>query len=232
MKEIAALLALWRDKERSSREVRRVATRHLEDLEERIEAMREMSATLRQLVHSRHGDDRADCPILVSRPGHLDVGYGGRNRRARVVGEQLGHWAIVSFRARRRRFVGDRLRMLATISHDLGGPITRLRLRTEQIAVEADVQRKMLGDLDEMAQMVASVLAFSSDEATDETSHAMGLAALLATLCEDAKNDPARQWAGVRRQGVGAMGLRARRHPRLLAVRQADRHALIESCTA
>ena len=64
MSEIAALLALWRDTERSSREVKQVAGRHLADLEKRIEEMRSMAATLRKLVRSCHGDDRPDCPIL------------------------------------------------------------------------------------------------------------------------------------------------------------------------
>jgi hypothetical protein len=46
-----------------------VAARHLEDLEERIEAMREMAATLRQLGHSCHGNDRADCPVFADLGG-------------------------------------------------------------------------------------------------------------------------------------------------------------------
>ena len=64
MAEIAALLALWRDMERPSREVKEVAGRHLADLEKRIEEMRSMAATLRKLVRSCRGDDRPDCPIL------------------------------------------------------------------------------------------------------------------------------------------------------------------------
>ncbi len=70
--EIAALLALWRDKQRSSREVRDVAMRHLADLESRIAAMRAMAATLGRLVHSCHGDDRPDCPILADLGGDAD----------------------------------------------------------------------------------------------------------------------------------------------------------------
>jgi signal transduction histidine kinase len=94
--------------------------------------------------------------------------------------------AFNQMQTRIRSFVEDRLRMLAAISHDLRGPITRLQLRIEQIAVDADTQRKMLADLDEMAQMVDSSLAFARDEATDEASQPVDLAALLNTLCDDA----------------------------------------------
>jgi MerR family transcriptional regulator, copper efflux regulator len=71
MTEIAALLALWRDKERPSREVRTLAYRHLANLEQRIAEMNGMAATLRQLVKSCRGDDRAECPILADFGGGL-----------------------------------------------------------------------------------------------------------------------------------------------------------------
>ncbi|HYA73847.1 MAG TPA: Cu(I)-responsive transcriptional regulator [Roseiarcus sp.] len=64
IEEIATLLALWRDKRRPSREVRRIARTHLDDLESRILEMQAMAATLRKLVRSCHGDDRPECPIL------------------------------------------------------------------------------------------------------------------------------------------------------------------------
>jgi MerR family gold-responsive transcriptional activator of gol and ges genes len=69
MSEIAALLALWRDKERPSREVKTLAARHLAGLEQRIADMKGMASTLRQLVSSCHGDDRAECPILADLGG-------------------------------------------------------------------------------------------------------------------------------------------------------------------
>ena len=94
--------------------------------------------------------------------------------------------AFNQMQTRIRSFVEDRLRMLAAISHDLRGPITRMRLRIEQIAIDADAQRKLLADLDEMAQMVDSSLAFARDEATDEVSQPVDLAALVNTLCDDA----------------------------------------------
>ncbi|MGO9741346.1 MAG: Cu(I)-responsive transcriptional regulator [Roseiarcus sp.] len=64
MAEISELLALWRDKSRPSRDVRKLAADHLRDLERRIAEMQTMAATLRRLVASCHGDDRAHCPIL------------------------------------------------------------------------------------------------------------------------------------------------------------------------
>ena len=74
LSEIAALLALWRDKQRSSREVRKLAADHLIDLERRIAEMQSIAATLRQLVHACHGDDRTACPILDDLSGQPGLG--------------------------------------------------------------------------------------------------------------------------------------------------------------
>src|SRR6202044_3438445 len=62
--EIEALLALWRDRARPSREVKRIAEAHIGDLEARVADMQAMAKTLRTLVAACHGDDRPDCPIL------------------------------------------------------------------------------------------------------------------------------------------------------------------------
>jgi len=64
IEEIGALLALWRDRARPSREVRRIAEAHMKDLEARIAEMQAMAKTLRELIDKCHGDDRPDCPIL------------------------------------------------------------------------------------------------------------------------------------------------------------------------
>ncbi len=62
--EISELLALWRDKSRPSREVKRIAAAHIADLEQRIAEMQGVVATLKNLSHCCAGDDRPDCPIL------------------------------------------------------------------------------------------------------------------------------------------------------------------------
>jgi len=64
MDEITALLSLWRNKQRPNREVRQIASSHLEQLEARIAEMQRMADALRSLVMACHGDGRPDCPIL------------------------------------------------------------------------------------------------------------------------------------------------------------------------
>lgn len=84
-----------------------------------------------------------------------------------------------------RRFVEDRTRMLAAISHDLRSPITRLRLRTE-LFPESEGRERMLADLDEMEAMVASTLDFARGDAQDEPSEAIDLASMLEAICDNA----------------------------------------------
>ena len=64
IKEIAALLGLWRNRRRASADVKRIANDHVADLQRRIDEMQAMQRTLKQLAHSCHGDERPDCPIL------------------------------------------------------------------------------------------------------------------------------------------------------------------------
>ncbi len=81
-----------------------------------------------------------------------------------------------------RRFVDDRLRMVAAISHDLRTPITRLRLRAEFIEDEVQ-QQKMLADLDEMENMISTTITFAREEASSEPMQDMDLVALLQSVC-------------------------------------------------
>jgi MerR family transcriptional regulator, copper efflux regulator len=64
IQEIGVLLALWRDRGRPSRELKRIAEAHIGELERRIAEMQAMAKTLRKLVRACHGDDRPECPIL------------------------------------------------------------------------------------------------------------------------------------------------------------------------
>jgi MerR family copper efflux transcriptional regulator len=64
VREIASLLALWRDQRRASAEVKGLANRHLADIDRKIAELRSVRRTLESLVARCHGDARADCPIL------------------------------------------------------------------------------------------------------------------------------------------------------------------------
>jgi len=64
MKEIAGLLGLWQDRRRASSDVKRMANRHIAELDARIAVLQGMRRTLEHLAHCCHGDDRPDCPIL------------------------------------------------------------------------------------------------------------------------------------------------------------------------
>jgi Cu(I)-responsive transcriptional regulator len=64
MPEIADLLDLWRDRNRHSGDVKRIARARLDDIQRRIVELQGMAATLGHLADCCAGDDRPDCPIL------------------------------------------------------------------------------------------------------------------------------------------------------------------------
>ena len=88
---------------------------------------------------------------------------------------------------RLQRFVQDRTRMLAAISHDLRTPLTSLRLRAEFVDDE-ETRTKILETLDEMERMTEATLAFAREEARREDTRTVDLAALVDSLCEDLRD--------------------------------------------
>ncbi len=64
MVEIAGLLKLWQNRRRASADVKRMALRHVEDLERRISQMESMKSTLAELASCCQGNTRPECPIL------------------------------------------------------------------------------------------------------------------------------------------------------------------------
>ena len=68
--QIRDLLALWRDKDRASADVRALARTHIEELNRKIAEMEAMRRTLESLAASCHGDARSDCPILDDLAAH------------------------------------------------------------------------------------------------------------------------------------------------------------------
>lgn len=64
MKQIAVLLSLWQDKNRSSSEAKRLVLEHVAELEVKIQDMQAMSNALMSLAKHCHGNDHPSCPIL------------------------------------------------------------------------------------------------------------------------------------------------------------------------
>ncbi len=92
--------------------------------------------------------------------------------------------AFNQMQQRIRRFVEDRMRMLAAISHDLRTVLTRFQLRAEYID-DADQRAKALADLAEMQAMLDATLSFARDDASAEERTSVELSSLVQTLCDD-----------------------------------------------
>ncbi len=82
------------------------------------------------------------------------------------------------------RFVSERTRMLAALSHDLRTPITIMRLRLEMMT-GGEERDKLLASLDEMQQMSEATLAFIRESGDNEETRCVDLVALVSSLCED-----------------------------------------------
>ena len=64
MHDIQELLGLWQNKSRSSASVKKIAGKHVEELNRKIAELKAMVDTLEHLTRHCHGDHRPDCPIL------------------------------------------------------------------------------------------------------------------------------------------------------------------------
>ena len=83
------------------------------------------------------------------------------------------------------QLITDRTHALAAVSHDLRTPITRLRLRAGFVA-DAETQQAIDADLDEMEAMIEATLHFLKDGIDVEQPKRTDLAAMMATLVDDA----------------------------------------------
>jgi len=78
--QIHNLLALWRDQDRASADVKRIALRHVESLKSKMREIEAITGTLLHLAEHCHGDDRPDCPIIHDLAQH-GIAPAARRRR-------------------------------------------------------------------------------------------------------------------------------------------------------
>ena len=86
--------------------------------------------------------------------------------------------AFNRMQSRLKSFVDDRTAMVGAISHDLRTPLTRLRFRIEDVESEA-MRDGMIGEVEEMEQMITSVLAFIRDASTPGVRERLDLRTIL-----------------------------------------------------
>ncbi|MEI7048968.1 ATP-binding protein [Pseudomonas koreensis] len=95
--------------------------------------------------------------------------------------------AIIAFntmQAQIQHYISERTHMLASISHDLRAPLTRMRLRSEFME-DFDHQGKLIRDIEEMQSMINAALAFFREDTQPEQSTAFDLSELLQTIIDD-----------------------------------------------
>lgn len=86
-----------------------------------------------------------------------------------------------------REQVQQRGRMLAAMSHDLRTPLSRLKLRVEQID-EPRLHGQMTQDLDDMIGMLDATLTYLHEQRTSEALQLFDLQALIESLTENAQD--------------------------------------------
>ena len=94
IERIKLLVGLWRDRERSSADVKGIAEEHVAELEAKILELTAMRDTLQELAHACRGDHRPECPIL------RDLEGGVSRAAAPLAKGRRGHHVVVGQPAR------------------------------------------------------------------------------------------------------------------------------------
>lgn len=92
--------------------------------------------------------------------------------------------AYNDMQARIAAMIQDRTEALAAVGHDLRTPLARLRLNAESVA-DAQTRSAFARDLDEMEQMLDSLLTFFRGDGHAEAPKLVDLAVLVATVVDD-----------------------------------------------
>lgn len=92
IEQIRELLGLWQNRKRPSRQVKALAQAHIQELDEKLQELQTMKATLEHLVTCCHGDDRPECPIIetLAHENHAAPVVPALSRRGRNSGLRPG----------------------------------------------------------------------------------------------------------------------------------------------
>jgi signal transduction histidine kinase len=117
----------------------------------------------------RFGRNLDTPPVTETGPSEVKAAAAAFNRMQSAIRDQ----------------VAEKTQMLAAITHDLRTPLTRLRLRAEQVA-DPELQERMKGDLSAMDQLIAEGLELARAGEPMRAPRHIDLDALVGALVEDA----------------------------------------------
>ena len=132
--------------------------------------IRQLTRSLRLLADAADQLDLNAPPSPVEEAGPMEV-------KALSV-------AFNQMQQRVKRLLDERTQTLAAISHDLKTPITRMRLRSEDID-DPELELSIVADLAEMEAMIDGTLDFLRGEVLSEAIKPLNLTPLLSTICSD-----------------------------------------------
>jgi len=92
--------------------------------------------------------------------------------------------AVNQMQARIGRFIGERTLLLATVSHDLRTPLTRMRLGCEMMEDQV-AAGTLLENIDEMAGMIESAMAVFKGEHRPDSAVVLDIAALVSVVLDE-----------------------------------------------
>ena len=95
--------------------------------------------------------------------------------------------AFNDMQARITQLIDDRTQALAAVSHDLKTPLTRLRLKAEDMP-DQNAAGAIRSDLSEMEEMIDQTLSYLRGDRADEEVRLIDVAAILATLIDEASD--------------------------------------------
>jgi signal transduction histidine kinase len=92
--------------------------------------------------------------------------------------------SLNAFLEAERKQLANRAAVLSSVSHDLGTPATRLRLRTALIK-DDELRRKLESDIDSMTGIIESALTYTRAEMNAEAPRKLSLNSLVETIVSD-----------------------------------------------
>jgi MerR family copper efflux transcriptional regulator len=96
---IKQLIGLWRDGDRASADVKRIATEHAAELRAKVTELTRMCEALERMADACHGDERPECPILdeIAEGSHSTPGRDGADRSRGLRSQASGRSPFSSF---------------------------------------------------------------------------------------------------------------------------------------